>query len=129
MAKPIQYCKVISLQLKSINLLKKKKGHATPSTASPQAQPRPLHSPAPHGLVPRTPAGSPPSQSPVLLERRLGLTQFALRAHGWCVCVLSHFSRVRLFTTPWHWPTRLCPWNFPGKNVRVGCHALPQGSS
>ena len=25
-------------------------------------------------------------------------------------------------------PTRLlCPWNFPGKNTRVGCHALLQG--
>ena len=26
------------------------------------------------------------------------------------------------------WPTRLlCPWDFPGKNTRVGCHPLPQG--
>ena len=26
-------------------------------------------------------------------------------------------------------PTRLlCPWNFPGKNTGVGCHALLQGS-
>ena len=25
------------------------------------------------------------------------------------------------------WPTRLlCPWNFPGKNAGVCCHALPQ---
>ena len=25
-------------------------------------------------------------------------------------------------------PTRLlCPWNFPGKNIRVGCHSLLQG--
>ena len=25
-------------------------------------------------------------------------------------------------------PTRLlCPWNFPGKNTGVGCHALLQG--
>ena len=25
-------------------------------------------------------------------------------------------------------PTRLlCPWNSPGKNTGVGCHALPQG--
>ena len=23
----------------------------------------------------------------------------------------------------------LCPWDFPGKNTRVGCHFLPQGSS
>ena len=29
-----------------------------------------------------------------------------------------------------HWlqPSRLlCPWNSPGKNTGVGCHALPQG--
>ena len=26
------------------------------------------------------------------------------------------------------WPSRLfCPWNSPGKNTGVGCHALPQG--
>ena len=26
------------------------------------------------------------------------------------------------------WPARLlCPWNFPGKNTRVGCHFLLQG--
>ena len=26
------------------------------------------------------------------------------------------------------WPTRvLCPWNFPDKNARVGCHFLLQG--
>ena len=25
-------------------------------------------------------------------------------------------------------PARLlCPWDFPGKNTSVGCHALPQG--
>ena len=43
-----------------------------------------------------------------------------------CVCakLLSH---VWLFVTPWtiaHW---LCPWNFPGKNTRLGCHFLFQG--
>ena len=26
------------------------------------------------------------------------------------------------------WPARLlCPWDFPGKNTGVGCHALLQG--
>ena len=40
--------------------------------------------------------------------------------------VLSRFSRVRLFVTPG--PARLlCPWDSPGKNVGVGCHALLQG--
>ena len=24
-------------------------------------------------------------------------------------------------------PTVLCPWDFPGKNIGVGCHFLPQG--
>ena len=24
-------------------------------------------------------------------------------------------------------PMLLCPWDFPGKNTRVGCHALLQG--
>ena len=30
---------------------------------------------------------------------------------------------------PGLWPTRLLhPWNFPGKNIGVGCHSLLQGS-
>ena len=46
-----------------------------------------------------------------------------------CACVLSHFSHVQLFATLWTslWPTRLlCPWDFPGKNTGMGCHALLQ---
>ena len=39
-------------------------------------------------------------------------------------CMLSHFSRVQLFATP---PGFLCPWNSPGKNTWVDCHALLQG--
>ena len=32
------------------------------------------------------------------------------------------------FMTPWTIPARLlCPWDFPGKNTRVGCHFLLQG--
>ena len=32
------------------------------------------------------------------------------------------------FAIPWLQPsTLLCPWNSPGKNTRVGCHALLQG--
>ena len=28
------------------------------------------------------------------------------------------------------WPTRfLCPWYFPGKNTRVGCHSYSRGGS
>ena len=44
-------------------------------------------------------------------------------------CVLSHFSHVQLFATPWtiaH-QTPLCPWNSIGKNTGVGCHSLLQG--
>ena len=45
------------------------------------------------------------------------------------VCMLSGFSRVRrLFATYGPQPTRLLyPWDFPGKNTGVGCHALLQG--
>ena len=47
-----------------------------------------------------------------------------------CVCVLSDFSCVRLFVTLWTVAARfLCPWDSPGKNTRVGYHALLQGSS
>jgi len=32
------------------------------------------------------------------------------------------------FATPWAAGHRLlCPWEFPGKNTRVGCHFLVQG--
>ena len=43
--------------------------------------------------------------------------------------MLSLFSRVRLFQTPWTiYPARiLCPWNSPGKNPGVSFHALLQG--
>ena len=44
------------------------------------------------------------------------------------VCVLTCFSRVRLFVTPW---TIACQAplsrDSPGKNTGVGCHALLQG--
>ena len=42
-------------------------------------------------------------------------------------CVVNHFSRVWLFSTPGLQPARLLyPWDFPGKNTGVGCHALLQ---
>ena len=41
-------------------------------------------------------------------------------------CVLSRFSHVQLFATPW--AARLpWPWDFQGKNPGVGYHALLQG--
>ena len=47
-----------------------------------------------------------------------------------CMCAMrlpSCFSRVQLFTTPWTIARLLCPWESPGKNTGVGCHALLQG--
>ena len=45
-----------------------------------------------------------------------------------CACLLSHFSRVRLFVTLRTVATRLlCSWDSPGQNTAVGCHALLQG--
>ena len=47
---------------------------------------------------------------------------------GYSQHTLSHFSRVRLFATPWTVASRLlCPWDSPGKNTGVGCHFLLQG--
>ena len=42
--------------------------------------------------------------------------------------MLSRFSLVRLCVTLWTVPARLlCPWDSPGKNTGVSCHALLQG--
>ena len=39
----------------------------------------------------------------------------------------SHFSRVRLYATPYTAAPRLShPWDSPGKNTGVGCHFLLQ---
>ena len=41
--------------------------------------------------------------------------------------VVSSFSHVWLFQTPWTIAARLLlPWDFPGKNTGVGCHFLFQ---
>ena len=43
------------------------------------------------------------------------------------MCVLSHYSCVRLSATLWTVALQLfCPWDSPGKNTEVGCHALLQ---
>ena len=44
-------------------------------------------------------------------------------------CMLSHFSRVWLFTMLWTVARTklLSPWDSPGKNTGVGCHFLLQG--
>ena len=42
--------------------------------------------------------------------------------------MLNHSSCVWLFVTLWTIPASfLCPWDSPGKNTGVGCHALLQG--
>ena len=41
--------------------------------------------------------------------------------------VLSLFSHVQPFETLWTVARLFCPWNSPGKNTGVGCHALFQG--
>ena len=43
-------------------------------------------------------------------------------------CILSDFIHVRLVETLWTVACRLlCLWNFPGKNIEMGCHFLLQG--
>ena len=44
-----------------------------------------------------------------------------------CICSAYSLSRVRLFATPWSPPGSSVPGDSPGKNTRVGCHALLQG--
>ena len=46
-----------------------------------------------------------------------------------CMYVCVSHSLVPDSATPWtvNPPGFLCPWNFPGKNTRVGCHFLLQG--
>ena len=44
-----------------------------------------------------------------------------------CMCAWL-LSGVWLLATPWTVASRLlCPWDSPGKNTGVGCHALLQG--
>ena len=47
--------------------------------------------------------------------------------HRYTACVLSQFSLCKKpdSSPPYVEPTRLhCPWDSPGKNTRMGCHAL-----
>ena len=45
-----------------------------------------------------------------------------------CACMLSHSVVSNSLQPHRLLPTRLlCPWDFPGKNTRVGCHFLLQG--
>ena len=45
-----------------------------------------------------------------------------------CVCVLITSVMSDSLETHGLWPTSLlCPWDTPGKNPGVGCHALLRG--
>ena len=50
--------------------------------------------------------------------------------HDWATSLsFSCLVMSNSFVTPWAVATRLfCPWNFPGKNIGVGCHFLLQGN-
>ena len=39
---------------------------------------------------------------------------------------LSHFICVQLFAILWTVAHHFCPWDSPGKNTGVGCHAILQ---
>ena len=53
---------------------------------------------------------------------------YYIDAYSLCGCMPSHFSCVWLFVTIWTVSCRLlCPWDSPGKNTGVDCHALLQG--
>ena len=43
------------------------------------------------------------------------------------MCVLSRFIHVQLFVILWTVAHQAPPWDSPGKNTGVGCHALLQG--
>ena len=48
----------------------------------------------------------------------------------WMWNVVALVAKLCLFLSPPHglYPTRLpCPWDFPGKNIGLGCHFLLQG--
>ena len=58
------------------------------------------------------------------------ILQYVQISNHYFVCLtllLSCFSRVQLYATPIDGSHRLCcPWDSPGKNIRVGCHFLLQ---
>ena len=82
-------------------------------------------SPSPLWQWPSTAGPGGLSWGPPPCSHSIRLSSFVSKPH---VYVLSCFSRARFFVTPWTVATRLlCPWDFPGRNIRVGCHFLPQG--
>ena len=75
--------------------------------------------------IDRSPPGSPVLGIPQARTLEWVAISFS-NAWKWRVKV-KLLSRVRLLATPGLQPTRLlCPWDFPGKSTRVGCHCLPR---
>ena len=69
-------------------------------------------------------------------DRPLHMLPMGTGAEAWHTSVQAHvcvraelLSRVRLFASLWTVGHRLlCPWDSPGKNTGVACHALLQGN-
>ena len=72
-------------------------------------------------VLPRGEAEVGRSQSPLILRINNHSDKMSMRACSVMSDSLRCYERQ---------PTRLlCPWDFSGKNIEVGCHFLPQGSS
>ena len=81
------------------------------------------------------------SVSPLLLSEGLHLTPGSLAGKtasqvNACSCQMPRFLVTNLKKLDYSFPSvaflphqnrLLCPWDFPGKNTGVGCHALLQG--
>ena len=64
------------------------------------------------------------------VKKRHGADTMTILFCSWgsAMKMLSCFSRVQLFATPWTVAARLlCPWDSPGKNTGVGWCAFHQG--
>ena len=62
-------------------------------------------------------------------QKGYALTPLSSALESLLLYMLSHFRHVWLFVTLWTvQPVRLlCPWDSPGEDTEVGCHALLQG--
>ena len=58
-------------------------------------------------------------------NKLLFFLMWSIHTSEYCIYVCCLFSHVPLFVTPWT-VAHLCPWNSPGKNTGVGCHAFLQ---
>ena len=65
--------------------------------------------------------------TPVKLWKQIKTFKFAEPYTSLCACKVASVMSDSL-RLPGLWPARLlCPWDSPGKNIGVGCHALLQG--